>query len=209
MNRYFTSVVIVLIQLFGVAKVYAEAPLCKLADKDSVFVYLPDGRLDVYPSSLVKRAAENELQFIVTTIDDVAHVYKKAFIDSVSKQGPKDMPTLTSFKINNKFNGQIYSDVQCEIGADGLITGSVPAIGKWLTPSFQRSDETALVYVGRQLQRSKVTRRNFAEPVEYVVTRPGWQIMSVTKIEEGEDATNASRPDERHPFGADTAREGG
>ena len=187
MNRYFTSVVIVLIQLFGVAKVYAEALLCKIADKDSVFVYLPDGRLDVYPSSLVKRAAENELQFIVTTIDDVAHVYKKAFIDSVSKQGPKDMPTLTSFKINNKFNGQIYSDVQCEIGADGLITGSVPAIGKWLTPSFQRSDETALVYVGRQLQRSKVTRRNFAEPVEYVVTRPGWQIMSVTKIEEGED----------------------
>ena len=161
------------------AQTVAESAL-----QDSLFVYLQGGRLDVYPPSVVSKCDDTGAQLVVTTIDGKAHAYARTRIDSVTSHGPAEMPVFTSFKFNNKFNGQVFKDVECEIGADGLITGSVPAIGKWLTPSFQRSDSTSLVYVGRKLQHSKESRLSFAEPVEYVVTKPGWQIMTLSKPDE-------------------------
>jgi len=157
------------------------------AETDSLFVQLQGGRLDVYPKSLTKGHSEAGSQVVVTTIDGKAHTYQRSSILSIGYELPVEMPVFTSFKFNNKFNGNVYTDVQCEIGSNGLITGSVAAIGKWLAPSFQRSHAESEVYVGRELQHSKVTRRSFAEPVDYVVTMPGWQMLTLKKEEEGSE----------------------
>ena len=157
------------------------------ADADSLFVALQNGRLDVYPTSLVKEQAEVGSKFVVTTIDGQQHAYPQSQLLSVGNTCPVEKPVFTSFKFNNKFNGNVHTDVACEIGADGLITASVPAIGKWLTPSFQRSHAESQAYVGRELQHSKVTRRSFAELVDYVLTMPGWQVLTLETSGEGGD----------------------
>lgn len=180
MTRYLKLLAVVLMTSIGALSAQeASAPVVmNSAPADTLFVYLPEGRIDVYPPALVKSYVVDELQVAITTTDDRLHSYDPSKVDSVSNKAPQNKPYITSFKFNNKFNGQVFSDVICEFGANGLITASVPGIGKWLAPSFQLSDKEAKVYVGRELQRSKVTRRSFAEPVDYVVTRDGWQIMT-------------------------------
>ncbi|MCR5180878.1 MAG: CotH kinase family protein [Bacteroidaceae bacterium] len=155
--------------------------IAEAAVSDTLFVYQPGGRLDVYPPAVVKSVVEDDKQLVVTTIDGQNRVYKQAVVDSVGHSAPRNMPVFTSFKFNNKFNGGLYTDVLCEIGANGLITGSASVIGKWLTPSFQLSASEAEVYIGRTRQRSKVSRLSFAEPVDYVVALPGCQILTLSK----------------------------
>lgn len=195
MPRFITSLAFVLTACLFPTSMQAETTSIT-TDADTLFVYLKNGRLDVYPPEVVKNQAIDEQGGVVTTLDGKSHVYQSAQVDSISNHGPKNMPTFTSFKFNNKFNGQVFTDVQCEIGPDGLITGSVNAIGKWLTPSFQLSDEDASVYIGRQLQHSKVSRRSFAEPVDYVITRDGWQVMTLSSDEEQPDDDPDEEPDE-------------
>ena len=180
MTRNIASILFVSLCLYVGVSLPAVA-----ADADSLFVALQNGRLDVYPSSLVKEQAEVGGKLVVTTIDGTQHAYPLKQVLSAGNTCPVQRPVFTSFKFNNKFNGNVHVDVECEFGADGLLTASVPAIGKWLTPSFQRSHAESQVYVGRELQHSKVTRRSFAEPVDYVITMPGWQVLTLEKSEEG------------------------
>ena len=188
MTRYLTFWALVLLTLVGVQSARADVVAGPVAaTADTLFISLPGNRLDVFPMELVKSFVEGGEQKVVTTIDGKQYTYDASTVLSVSHTGPKQKPFLTSFKFNNKFNGQLYTDVVCEFGAKGLITGSVVAIGKWLAPSFQLSDKTAEVYVGRKLQHSKETRLSFAEPVEYVVTRPGWQVMTLSTPEVDDD----------------------
>lgn len=180
MTRYLVIFAFACVSLFC-----PQWSLFAAAENDSLFISLPNGRLDVYPLSLIQQRAEVGSQLVITTIDGVAHSYPLSKVQSIGTDAPAEMPVFTSFKFNNKFNGNVFTDVQCEIGADGLITASVPAIGKWLTPSFQRSHPESEVYVDYELQHSKETRRSFAEPVDYVITMPGWQVLTLQKSEEG------------------------
>lgn len=194
MTRYLTVLAVVLMTFIGglSAQKAPATDVMQSAPADTIFVYLPNGRLDVYPPALVKSYVVDEMQVAVTTTDGRIRSYDPSKVDSVSHFAPKDKPYITSFKFNNKFNGQVFTDVTCEFGANGLITASVPGIGKWLAPSFQLSDKEAKVYVGRELQRSKVTRRSFAEPVDYVVTREGWQVLTLADEESVAASTVAS-----------------
>lgn len=149
-----------------------------IAFGDSLFVYLQNDRLDVYPYAVVRTCVTGETQVIVTTTDEVMHCYALATVDSVTSTAPANKPYLTSFKFNNKYNGQLFTDVEGHFGVDGQITATVSAIGKWLAPSFLLSDKQASAYVGRELQRSKVTRHSYANPVNFVITRDGWQVMT-------------------------------
>ena len=203
MTRYLTFLAVILMTFVGglQAQEIPAADAMKTAPTDTLFIYMPNGRLDVYPPSVVEKYETSEVQVLVTTLDGKLHAYPCQNVDSVSTHAPADKPFFTSFKFNNKFNGQLYTDAVCEFGPNGLITTSVAAIGKWLAPSFQLSDKKAKVYVGRELQRSKETRRSFAEPVDYVITRDGWQVM--TAADEESVAASAVASDFREPVAAD------
>ena len=144
---------------------------------DTVYVYLSAERLDVYPPQYIQDYQETGRRVILTTTDGVEHRYRTSLIDSVSNCAPDSLPRLASFKFNNKFNDQVFTDVIADIEGDSLITASVGAIGKYLTPSFQLYDSLACVYVDGVRQQSKHTRRDFREPLNYTVARPGWQVI--------------------------------
>lgn len=196
MTRYLSILAIVSMAFVGISNArtsQVEEPAA--AGQDTTFIYMPNGRLDVYPPDVVQGIVQGEQTIVVTTIDGKAHTYQRQAIESVSNAAPKNKPWLTSFKFNNKFNADLYADVQCDFGANGAIQGVVPTIGKWLCPSFQRSDDKALAYVGRKPQHSKVSRLSFAEPVDYVITRPGWQVIQLNVPEDGDDPEPDPEPE--------------
>ncbi len=170
----------------------------EITPSDTVFVYLSPERLDVYPPAFIENIEQSATRFIITTTDGAEHRYRLTLIDSVSTCPPDSLPRFASFKFNNKFNDQVYTDVVANIEGDSLITASVGAIGKYLTPSFQLWDPLAKVYVDGIQQHSKKTRRSFHEPVYYTVMRPGWQIIgkAPSKADEEEEVPDAPTPEE-------------
>lgn len=139
---------------------------------DALHVYLKDGRLEAYPIKYITDHSEQDGHLVIQTRVGQTFTYALADVDSVSEQAPTDFPTFESFKFNNKFNDQLFDDVEGEFEAD-TVNLSVAAIGKRLTPSFKLPDEQTLVYVDGQQQNSKVSRLRFENDVRYVVTRPG------------------------------------
>jgi len=153
---------------------------------DTVYVAVSPERLDVYPPQYIKELKQTSRRLTITTTDNEEHVYRLSLIDSVSNSFDDSlMPSITLLKFNNKYNDQVFSDTTATITGDSLITISVPAIGKWLTPSFRvTNEETDCVYdQDGVLQYSKTTkhpacsRRRFDKSVYYIATRSGWQII--------------------------------
>ena len=153
---------------------------------DTTYVYISPERLDVYPPAFVKTLKRTSKRVILTTTDGEEHVYRLSLIDSVSVYPPEDMPVFTSFKFNNKYNDQVFTDAIGEIEGDSVIRLTVSAIGKRLTPSFQFSDGLACAYIDGVRQYSKKSRLRFEESVYYTVARPGWQIIDKTSQENTE-----------------------
>lgn len=154
---------------------------------DTTYVYFTRSkRLDVYPPSVVKDYKRTSKRVTITTTDGEAHVYRLSLIDSITTCPPDSLPRITSFKFNNKFNDQVFTDAIGEIEGDSLIRVTVNAIGKYLTPSYQLSDKLAVAYVDSFRQESKESRLRFDKPLYFTVSRPGWQIIGRKKSAEPE-----------------------
>lgn len=160
---------------------------------DEIYVYLKSGGLDVYPRDVVKSYSEQADALQITLINDSVIVYEMSTVKSVGETPPENMPRFTSFKFNNKYNDQVYTDVIATIENDHLITATVGAIGKRLTPSFQVDSANAVVSVNGVKQVSKVSRNRFDGDVVYTLGYDHWKKMSYRKIsdeiwsEPGED----------------------
>lgn len=163
---------------------------------DSLFVYSKNGTADVFPAALLKGHASEEGQLRITLNNDSVVYYNESDLDSVRTSGPSlaDLPVFTSFKFNNKYNAQVFTDVIATISGD-RITASVGAIGKRLTPSFQLSEQGARVYVDGAEQESKVSRLRFDRDVVYTIARDGWRIMKHRLVQD-EVWTNPSEATE-------------
>lgn len=167
------------------AMVLLMLPMMAMATEgDSLYVYFNGYRLDVFPSSYIQSQEEINRQLRVTVISDTTYCYDLDRIDSISHERPKNMPSFTSFKFNNKYNDQVFTDVEADIVGDSLITASVGAIGKWLTPSFQLSEETDRAYMNGKRQESKVSRHKFDKDLTYTVGRYGWREFKKTLVKE-------------------------
>ncbi len=154
-----------------------QAAVNAKSEEDTLYVQISQERLDVYPPQFVESVHETSDSVTIKTIDGEVHTYLLDLIQSVSTTSPDDLPRITSFKFNNKYNDQVFTDSEGEIIGDSLIRATVGGIGKRLTPSFQLSDTLAAAFVNGIRQRSKVSRLRFEEPVTYVVSRPGWQVI--------------------------------
>ena len=138
----------------------------------ALHVFLNDGRIEAYPLEYVTNHSETGGQLVITTNIGQTFSYRLSDIDHVSEETPTDFPTFVSFKFNNKFNDQLFTDALGEMVEDTVYV-TLAAIGKRLTPSFKLPDDETLVYVDGELQDSKVTRRRFDRDTYYVVTKPG------------------------------------
>ena len=148
---------------------------------DTLFVCLTNGCVDAYPMQYVQTIdTSKSYTTVLTLVNDSTVTYASTEYDSLSYHGPA-LPTITSFKFNDKFNEQLIDD------ADGVIDGNnitveVAAIGKNLTPSFKTSDDRARVHIDGIEQTSKVSRQRFADDVTYTVSLPGNRLFTRTLV---------------------------
>ena len=150
---------------------------------DTLYVFLKSGKVDIFPKALVADIRTDD-GLVVTTNAGESFEYAADSLRETSEHAITLLPSITSFKFNNKFNDQIFEDVQCRIQGDSLITGVVGAIGRWLTPSFQLSDKAATVYIDTVRQYSKRSRVYFDDPIRYTVKAPGVRLLSEVCVSE-------------------------
>lgn len=153
------------------------------ADAEVVYVYLADGGVDAYNLSSLdgNYYTENDKLYFPIKDGDVVY-YTAEEYDSCSVIRPQ-LPSMTSFKFNNKYNPNLNVDAIADTVTSNMHF-SLNSIGKWLTASFQLSDDKAVAFVDTILQESKVTRQSFADRVTYKVTYPGYNIVERVKIQD-------------------------
>jgi len=149
------------------------------------YINFKDGRLYVFPSSTYKRLSRSATEITFTAKDDVVYTYLISDISSIDVKLTKELPVFTSYKFNNKYNYQVYTDAVGTI-TDGEVNIVVAGIGKRLTASFTLSDEKARAYVDGNQQESKVSRLRFENSRTYVVGYPGDMVL--TQVADGQYA---------------------
>ena len=147
-------------------------PATPLTFPEALHVTLADGHIEAYPLEYVTNYAEQDGQLVIQTNIGQTFTYAQAEVASVSETRPTDFPTFESYKFNNKFNDQLFTDAEGTMTEDTVFV-TIAAIGKRLTPSFKVPDNGVEVYVDGRLQVSKETRLRFDKDIYYVVTRPG------------------------------------
>lgn len=146
-----------------------------------LYIYLSNGGLDIFPVEVYKAYEENDSELKITLVNDSVIVYSASEVDSLG--AAPQLPEFTSFKFNNKYNDQVFVDVEANVTPD-VVTATVGAIGKRLTPSFQLSSPTAKAYVNGVEQVSKVSRLRFDKTVTYVLTDSKARELQYRKIQD-------------------------
>lgn len=143
---------------------------------DNYYLQLADNALIVIPKDFVKSYTYSNNVFTATlTSGDITYNGVKQLVTEC----PYDMPAFKSYKFNNKFNYQVFTDVVAEDPTASLIELNVAGIGKRLTPSFQLDSERMEVWVGDTLQDSKHTRMRFDKPITYTITYDNWRKLEI------------------------------
>ena len=152
-------------------------------DAEILFVYLSNGDIDAYELAVMngEHYVENG-KLHIPWVDGEIIYYDKEEYDSCSTVRPK-LPTMESYKFNNKYNPNLHFDAVAENVTNNM-SFNLNSIGKWLTASFTLSDDRAMAYVDTVPQISKKTRQSFKEPVTYNVTYPGYNIIQNTKVQD-------------------------
>lgn len=153
-----------------------------VTNDSTYFVYLRNGGVDAYQKVLLDGDAyiENNSLYVTLKGAEETIVYDETEYDSCSWVCPQ-LPSMLTYKFNNKYNPNLNVDAIADT-VRNIMDFSLNAIGKSLTASFNLSDNKAVAYVDTVLQVSKETRNRFDKPVYYVVTYPGYNILSNVKI---------------------------
>jgi len=141
------------------------------------YVTLNDGRLLVFPDSCVKSTSNNDGTMSFTALDGTVFSIPLKDISSIESQLTKELPAITAFEFDDKFNYQVYSDATGTIH-DDEINVEVAGIGKWLTATFDLTDEAARATVDGIEQVSGRSRLHFDSSRIYTVGYPGDAILS-------------------------------
>ena len=150
--------------------------------KDTLFFTLTDGSAMIFPERYILQRTEDDKAVTLTLTGDTTVAIAKSHIAYEGPTYPGQKPQFLSYKFNNKFNDQLYTDAIGEIDTiNGRVTAKVGCIGKRLTPSFQLP-EGAAAYINGVRQHSKETRLRFDQPIHYTVAYPQQYIYTATKI---------------------------
>lgn len=140
------------------------------------YVTFNDGRLLVFPDECVQSMTQDDGNLNIIALDGSVYSYPMEDIESISEELTKELPTITSYKFNNKYNYQVFTDATGVIDGDTILV-EVAGIGKRLTASFSLSDDNAVAYVDGVLQESKVSRMRFEGSKIYTVCNAGDMVL--------------------------------
>ena len=145
------------------------------------YVLLNSGNLRVFPDSCLQQWESQDDKLVFTALDGSQYCYPMADVVFCGEESPRELPVITSFKINNKYNYQVITDATATIEGD-VITVQVLGIGKRLTPSFSiGGGAEGLVpeaWVNGVKQVSKESRLRFDGDVTYLVGYSGDKILA-------------------------------
>lgn len=130
------------------------------ANATTHFVTFNDGRVHVFPDSCVASTTTTGTTVSFSALDGTVYIYPISQIASITQVPVRELPSITSFKFNNKYNYQVITDAVGVI-TDNEITAQVIGIGKRLTASFELSDDMASLYDGYNELQSKVNRLRY------------------------------------------------
>lgn len=151
---------------------------------DTVFFELTDSSMMIFPREYIEKWDEDKKYIKLTLAGDTVITIAKSHIASQDEEYLYERPQFLSYKFNNKFNDQLYTDAIGEIdNVNGKIKVTVGCIGKRLTPSFQLP-EGANAYIDGILQHSKESRPRFDTIVHYTVAYPKQYIYKNIKIKD-------------------------
>ena len=146
---------------------------------EDLYVYFNDGTVRVFPESCVARIIHDSRQNLLYIIPLVGDSYKYSMDDiALEADTPiKKLPTIATFKFNNKYNYQVVTDAVGVIANDS-ITVEISGIGKRLTASFSVSDENAKVYIGDEEVISTISRLRYDSDKVLSTGYPGDSILT-------------------------------
>ncbi len=154
-----------------------------------------DSTVTVLPLDLVETYNYRGSLFTATLVNQES-IQWTGIVDTCSS-APTDVPGFYTYKFNNKYNPQVFTDVESSSPQAEQINLSVAGIGKWLTASFKLADPATRVYVESVRQKSKYTRQSFARPVTYRFTNPKWNILRLRLQDDGLTYAQETSPYER------------
>ena len=146
----------------GRTAVFAIAFLLFMLSANAATNYLTfhNGKVYVFPDSCVASMTTTGNRVSFTAMDGTVYTYPNSQIASITQAPVRELPSITSFKFNNKYNYQVITDAVGVI-TDNEITAQVIGIGKRLTASFELSDSLARVYHGYNELHSKANRLRY------------------------------------------------
>ena len=150
------------------------------AQSDTLFIEKTDGSMLVLPCIYIEGQTETSTAITYNLVGNKSVTLSKSDIASQRYSYPRVRPRFESFKFNNKFNDQLFTDAIGEIDeANHKVNAQVSCIGKRLTPSFKVPDGVE-VYANGSLQQSKESRLRFEGPVKYTLAYPNQTVYRVT-----------------------------
>lgn len=159
---------------------------------DTLYVVKNDGSIDLFPMAGVKQYVKVAGNLEITAVGETVFTYPLGELESYDHHIQVRRPTLTSFKFNNKFNHQVFTDVECTISDDRRITGQLTSVGHWLTPSFKRSDNRAVVYLDDEQELvSKRSRVKLGSQHRLTVAYPGVNVLKTVMVSPGEEGSTS------------------
>lgn len=146
---------------------------------------LNDGQLIAIPQKYLLSRSEEDGMVTLHLEGDTTFTFRKSALASEDTVYNGTLPVYESFKFNNKFNDQLFQDVDGVIDNEqNTITLDVPCIGKRLVPSFKLSEENsdATTWVRGKQQHSKRTSQRYETPLTYTLAKERSWIYKITKV---------------------------
>ena len=143
------------------------------------YVYFNDGTVRVFPDSCIRSKVKDPKSRLLYVFPVVGEPFTYPLDDiALDADTPiKKLPTIATFKFNNKYNYQVVTDAVGVINNDS-ITVEISGIGKRLTASFSVSDENAKVYIGDEEVISTISRLRYDSDIVLSTGYPGDSILT-------------------------------
>lgn len=152
--------------------------LATIGHATDYYLTFNDGHLLVFPGNSIKDITTVNDQVTIVAVDGQTFTYSTLNLKAIDHELTKELPAITSYKFSKSCNHQVLNEAVGTIG-DDEINIEVLGIGKWLTPTYELSDEHAVAFVNGRVQQSTMSRLHFNTGKTYVISAPGDQVLTV------------------------------
>lgn len=162
--------------MWSVLVVLLMAVAGNMRAETAYYVHLADGGIKAFPTKWVQGSptTSDDGRLSLTLVDGKTMTFDADTYTGWTTDVP-DLPRITSFKFNNKYNPSLHQDVEAgeeALPADTLCL-TLNAIGKRLVPSFRTNGGEVTVTADGKPMVSKESSLRFDHDIAFVVTGRG------------------------------------